>query len=49
MFLIANGDPPKLAEQAKWSANLHDLLSKILVKEETERPTAGDLLMVLLN
>lgn len=44
--LIPKNDPPKLKDAQKWSPEFHDLLTKCLQKDPTQRPTAIELLTV---
>jgi len=44
LFLISTKGVPPLKEEEKWSPELVDFLSKCLIVEPTERPTALELL-----
>ena len=46
---IPRKDPPKLAEQEKWSSEFKDFLGRALKKEPDDRETADKLLKVILN
>mmetsp|Transcript_10428 Transcript_10428/g.26229 ORF Transcript_10428/g.26229 Transcript_10428/m.26229 type:complete len:894 (-) Transcript_10428:37-2718(-) len=44
MLLISTGPAPKLAEEAKWSADFHNFLGICLQRDPSHRPTAAALL-----
>ncbi|EGG21714.1 calpain-like cysteine protease [Cavenderia fasciculata] len=44
LFMIPTAEPPKLKENGKWSAEFSDFINVCLKKDQTQRPTAKDLL-----
>lgn len=46
MKLVPIRPPPQMSEPNRWSANLHDFISKCLTKDPAMRPTSVELLVV---
>lgn len=46
LLKIQKSDPPKLDQPSKWSKDFNDFISKALIKDPSQRPTADDLLKV---
>nr|CAD7403783.1 unnamed protein product [Timema poppensis] len=44
LLKIQKSDPPKLDQPSKWSRDFNDFISKCLIKDPSQRPTAEDLL-----
>mmetsp|Transcript_49222 Transcript_49222/g.73199 ORF Transcript_49222/g.73199 Transcript_49222/m.73199 type:complete len:493 (-) Transcript_49222:21-1499(-) len=44
IFVIPNREPATLKNQAQWSSDFNDFIASCLVKDATQRPTAGTLL-----
>ncbi|CAH0395331.1 unnamed protein product [Bemisia tabaci] len=44
LLKIQKSDPPKLDQPSKWSKDFNDFISKALIKDPSQRPTADDLL-----
>ena len=44
LLKIQKSDPPRLDCPSRWSREFNDFLSKCLVKDPTQRPTATELL-----
>jgi len=48
LLKIQKSDPPKLEQPSKWSKNFNDFVAHALIKDPVQRPTADDLLKVML-
>lgn len=44
--LLIDREPPKLRDQASYTAEFHDIIAKCLQKDPNARPTCIDLLAV---
>lgn len=49
LLKIQKSDPPKLEQPSKWSKNFNDFIAQALTKDPAQRPTADDLLKVILH
>lgn len=49
LLKIQKSDPPRLDQPSKWSKEFNDFISKALVKDPAQRPTADDLMKVCLT
>ena len=49
IFMIPSRPPPRLQEPDKWSKEFNDFIIKMLTKSPDQRPTAHELLAVLLS
>lgn len=49
LLKIQKSDPPKLEQPSKWSKNFNDFVAQALIKDPAQRPTADDLLRVILH
>lgn len=48
LLKIQKSDPPKLEQPSKWSKNFNDFITQALIKDPVQRPTADNLLKVIL-
>lgn len=48
LLKIQKSDPPKLEQPSKWSKHFNDFVAQALIKDPAQRPTADDLLKVIL-
>ncbi|XP_046994651.1 serine/threonine-protein kinase 10 isoform X1 [Schistocerca americana] len=44
LLKIQKSDPPKLDQPSKWSKDFNEFIARCLIKDPTQRPTAGDLI-----
>jgi len=49
LLKIQKSDPPKLEQPSKWSKNFNDFITQALIKDPVQRPTADNLLKVILH
>lgn len=49
LLKIQKSDPPKLDKPSLWSKEFNDFISKCLIKDPSQRPTADDLLKVIFT
>jgi serine/threonine protein kinase len=48
LYLIPKNPPPKLNEKGKWSKELREFVKDSLVKNPAKRPSAAELMKVVV-